>query len=355
MSVTEYGYQNYQVWNLFDDGGSAPLNQFVLSPTSNSNTVVATGSPSGTPMTITLNGSFSLNGGTLANVQGTLSDIAVTKNGAVFFTDSYSNGADFQSVMNNYAYSQSLLTGNDKFVGTSAAAINDAVQTLSGNDAFVGYGDTVTNGSGGDQFYGGTGVDTSAYRGASNQYYINPQATIYDARTNYSTTVTGITVLDQVPNRDGFDKLVDVERLQFSDTNIAFDYQAGGHAGQAFRLYLGVLGRQGEPAGLGYVMDRLDQGETLKNVASGYLNSPEFQAKYGNVNQDTFINLLYKNILGRDADASGYQFIKDWMATGATREDVVLGFTESPEYIHQCAQLIGNNGIHYTPVALIPT
>lgn len=142
----------------------------------------------------------------------------------------------------------------------------------------------------------------------------------------------------------------DTFRFQLTDTNVALDYWAGGHAGQAYRLYKGVLGREGEPAGLGFVINWLDQGEPLKNVASGYLNSPEFLAKYGNTSQADFIDLLYHNILGRAGDTDGVQYINNWMNSDATREDVVLGFTESPEYIAQCITLIGNHGIMYTPV-----
>ena len=166
----------------------------------------------------------------------------------------------------------------------------------------------------------------------------------------FGSTTTGTCVVINAAQSGTINLYKDAYRFVLTDGYVALDYEAGGHAGQAYRLYKGVLGREGEAAGLGYVINRLDQGETLRNVASGYLNSPEYQIKFGNTDQSTFINLLYKNILGRDADQSGMSFITQWMANGATREDVTLGFTESPEYIAQCIQLIGNHGIGYTAV-----
>lgn len=173
-----------------------------------------------------------------------------------------------------------------------------------------------------------------------------------DARSSdcaFGSSVQGSCVLDNSAQIKTVTGYKDIFRFHLTDTSIAVDYWEGGHAGQAYRLYRGVLGRDGEPEGLGFVMNRLDQGESLKIVASGYLNSPEFQAKYGHTTQSDFINLLYNNILGRDADSNGVSFINGWMASGATREDVVLGFTESPEYIAQCITLIGSHGIAYTP------
>lgn len=165
----------------------------------------------------------------------------------------------------------------------------------------------------------------------------------------FGSSVQGSCVLDNSAQTKTATGYKDIFRFHLTDTNIAVDYWEGGHAGQAYRLYRGVLGREGEPDGLGFVMNRLDRGEDLKVVASGYLNSPEFQAKYGQTTQADFINLLYNNILGRDADSGGVSFINGWMASGAAREDVVLGFTESPEYIAQCITLIGSHGIAYTP------
>ena len=45
-----------------------------------------------------------------------------------------------------------------------------------------------------------------------------------------------------------------------------------------------------------------------------------------------FVNNLYKNVLGREADASGLLYWSDQLISGAeTRYEVLLGFSESAE------------------------
>ena len=73
MALTEHGYQNYQMWNMFDEGGNASEMQIPLSPGSNSNQVSATTSANG-GLTITLQGNFTLGGSTLAEVSGVVTD-----------------------------------------------------------------------------------------------------------------------------------------------------------------------------------------------------------------------------------------------------------------------------------------
>ena len=352
MSNTFKAYQENLLWNLAAEPSSPAAVDVLLNPSSNATSLSGQVSMGGHTYIVQLTGAFNYSPlkVSLNDASGVFNTYAVYRDGAIWETRTSTIGLDVIKVFLGTDFSAQIdtLQGNDAFIGSSTVAVCDYVRGEGGNDTFTGYDDV--SAKGGDYFYGGTGIDTSVYLGRSTDYSIVSNSQIYDAIKNDGTRLSGYVVTDKTVGRDGSDRLFDVERLQFTDTNIALDYQAGGHAGQAYRLYLGVLGRQGEPGGLGYVMNRLDQGETLKNVASGYLNSPEFQVKYGNADQATFINLLYKNILGRAADSSGTTFINNWIAGGATREDVTLGFTESPEYIAQCATLIGNSGIHYTPV-----
>ena len=278
----------------------------------------------------------------------TTSDLTVTKNGALFFTDHYTNGADWQGIINSFAYNQGLLSGNDTFIGSSTANINDDVQSLDGNDSFTGYGDaTWTDGSVGDQFYGGNGIDTAVYRGVSTQYNINQQSSISDLRNQSYKSIAATSVTDQISNRDGLDNLVSVERLHFSDTNIAFDTGAGQNAGMAYRMYRAALDRTPDKIGLGGWIKVLDDGASLDSVASGFINSTEFQGKYGtNPSAETFVKLLYQNVLHRAPDAPGLQGWTHLLETGYTKEQVLIGFSESPENIQQAAQVIGN-GLQY--------
>jgi hypothetical protein len=84
----------------------------------------------------------------------------------------------------------------------------------------------------------------------------------------------------------------------------------------------------------GWVYD-LDNGRSIQDVAAGFVGSPEFVAKYGALDDTAFITLLYNNVLGRAPDAGG---LADWLRllnTGGTRTGVVVGFSDSPEYVNK--------------------
>ncbi len=100
---------------------------------------------------------------------------------------------------------------------------------------------------------------------------------------------------------------------------------------QIYRLYGAALGRAPDAAGLAYWSDRLGKGATLSNIASGFIGSTEFKTAYGALDNTGFVSLLYKNVLNRAADQAG---LDGWIAQlqgGASRESIVVGFSESRE------------------------
>lgn len=346
MSVIENGFQDYQMWNMFDEGGTAAeMAQIHVLQSSNGNHIIAQ-SEDGS-LSVTLTGSFSTSGPTLADVQGTISGLSVSRDGSVNFSDHYTEGADWQSLINSFSYEQSLLSGNDEFTASATANINDKIQSFAGNDVFTGYGDQAgNNNSIGDEFYGGAGIDTAVYRGAFSQYSIQ-DSYISDTRDQSYDMILGKTVTDFTSNRDGFDKLVDVERLHFSDTNIAFDTDTWDNAGSAYRLYTAAFDRAPDEAGLGYWIEQLDNGGSLQLAASGFINSAEFETLYGaNASDTTFITKLYNNVLDRDPDQAGLNYWLSQLDNGMSRESALINFSESGENINNVANLI-SNGIHY--------
>ncbi len=68
-------------------------------------------------------------------------------------------------------------------------------------------------------------------------------------------------------------------------------------------------------------------------IASSFLVSDEFKLRYGDdITDSTYVNTLYKNVLGRDADTSGLNYWLGQLNSGAeTRYEVLLGFSESAE------------------------
>lgn len=344
MSVVNQGHNEYQLWNMYDEGSNAAeMAQIYVSPSSNGSLVTAATADGA--VVVTLHGNFTEIGSNLADLRGSLTEISVTKNGSPWFADQYSNGADWQGVINSFDYQLGLLSGNDKFIASKDANINDKVQGMDGNDVFTGYGDqNGNNNSVGDEFYGGNGVDTAVYRGSYKQYSIQDSHQS-DLRNHSGQMIEAKTVTDRVANRDGFDKLYDVERLHFSDGNIAFD--TDGTAGQAYRLYKAAFDRAPDEGGLGFWINALDKGTNLVDVAQGFINSNEFSAMYGkNATNETFVDLLYNHVLHRAAEGEGYDYWVNSLNHGATRAQVLEFFSNSQENVNQTADLVAN-GIHY--------
>ena len=105
------------------------------------------------------------------------------------------------------------------------------------------------------------------------------------------------------------------------------------HARSVYRLYQATLDRAPDPAGLNGWTEMLAMGtQTLSQVASGFVNSAEFQATYGGLTNGAFVTLLYNNVLNRAPDPAGLAGWTDLLNGGMSRQDVVLGFSQSLEF-----------------------
>jgi Ca2+-binding RTX toxin-like protein len=108
------------------------------------------------------------------------------------------------------------------------------------------------------------------------------------------------------------------------------------HAGQIFRLYGATLARTPDVSGFKGWTDALGNGQGLAGIAAGFVNSTEFQTRYGSQDSTGFVTLLYQNVLGRAPDAGGLSYWRDQLETGTqSRTQVVIGFSESGEYINR--------------------
>ena len=120
------------------------------------------------------------------------------------------------------------------------------------------------------------------------------------------------------------------------DIKATFDQVTGLNtdSGRMFRLYNASFKRLPDPDGLAYWIDNFSSGRnSIRVVASSFLASNEFKQRYGeNVTDSTFVNTLYKNVLGRAADTSGLNYWLGQLSSGAeTRYEALLGFAESTE------------------------
>lgn len=100
---------------------------------------------------------------------------------------------------------------------------------------------------------------------------------------------------------------------------------------KAGRLYRAALGRGPDAAGLAYQASAVTTNG-LVTVAGHFLASPEFQGRYGaNPSDEQYVTLLYANVLGREPDAAGKAYQINALATGTSRAQLLVNFSESPE------------------------
>ncbi|BBU56658.1 hypothetical protein KU6B_29230 [Mameliella alba] len=104
------------------------------------------------------------------------------------------------------------------------------------------------------------------------------------------------------------------------------------YAGMAFRLYQATLARAPDANGYGYWTEQLADGANYFDVIAGFVQSPEFQATYGNLTDEAFVEMLYQNVLNRASDAAGKAVWTGYLEDGQSREFVVSHFAESPEF-----------------------
>lgn len=98
------------------------------------------------------------------------------------------------------------------------------------------------------------------------------------------------------------------------------------------RLYLAGLGRLPDRSGLQYWTRRHAAGVPLVTLANQFLVSSEFQRRYGSPGNTAYIDVLYRNVLGRAADASGADYWNRRLTAGRiTRAGLLVQFSESSE------------------------
>ncbi|WP_120010948.1 DUF4214 domain-containing protein, partial [Teichococcus vastitatis] len=135
---------------------------------------------------------------------------------------------------------------------------------------------------------------------------------------------------DQVEGRDGTDSVLNVERLRFTDGTLALDRD--GNAGQAYRLYQAAFARDPDLPGLVHQIGALDAGFGLNTLAANFIASAEFVTRYGAASSDAeFVTLLYRNGLSREPDTDGFQAHMEGLASGITRDQLLINFSESLE------------------------
>jgi hypothetical protein len=210
----------------------------------------------------------------------------------------------------------------------TAAVVSIPAKQLKGTDASESFTSTRDN----ESIDGGAGIDVVMLN--SNR-----------SSNTLTKTASGWTVSSSA---GGTDTLQNVERLKFSEATVALDID--GNGGQAYRVYQAAFNRTPDSGGLGFWINTMDSGASLRSVAEGFVGSDEFKALYGtNPNNSQIVTKLYDNVLHRPSEASGFNF---WLGVLDNKADTLAGvlaaFSESAENQAGLVGVIGN-GFAYTP------
>lgn len=137
-----------------------------------------------------------------------------------------------------------------------------------------------------------------------------------------------------------------VTQLEFVDRILVVGDAA--NAAPVYRLYQAAFGRTPDPQGLGYWVKAFQNGVSLENIATGFMQSPEFEDLYGAADTEGFLRRVYSNVLHREPDAGGLAWWVDSFERGNTRLAALLAFSESSEN-KQNFTAATLNGFDYIP------
>jgi uncharacterized protein (TIGR03118 family) len=103
-------------------------------------------------------------------------------------------------------------------------------------------------------------------------------------------------------------------------------------------LFKTILLRNPQPSELTFWVERLESGRSRAGLRRAFLHSGERRQVLANLHislggsNDAFVDSLYLNLLNRQPDARGEAFWIHLLRRGVSRQLVVQGFLDSPEY-----------------------
>ena len=106
-----------------------------------------------------------------------------------------------------------------------------------------------------------------------------------------------------------------------------------GVRGSVERLYGAVFGRSPDAAGFDYWVGVYVGGTPLSGIATEFVVSSEWTSTYGSLDNAEFVRVIYGNVLEREPDPAGYDYWLGRVNNGLSRTSLLLGFSESPEYV----------------------
>jgi len=98
-----------------------------------------------------------------------------------------------------------------------------------------------------------------------------------------------------------------------------------------YRLYQAIDARAPDAGGQQVYSAALTSGQTVRQLATEMLSSPEYGTKFGLPDNAAFVAELYKNLLQRTPDAGGLTAFTASLDAGASRGAIVAAFVTGDE------------------------
>jgi uncharacterized delta-60 repeat protein len=224
-------------------------------------------------------------------------------------------------------YTEGNLNGN---VITNADIFLIKFKVTSENAPVIGtsVSETLSTTMGNDSINGGDGIDTVVASAKISNYSV-------------SKTATGYTLLDK-NGLDGTDTLVNIEAIKFTDMTINLTVQAEAASApkadvtRLVELYTAFFNRVPDADGMSFWIQEMKSGKTTNQIAEAFYNAgvnysslTGFSSAMTNAD---FINVIYKNVLGRKdgADTGGLSFWETEITSGrASRGTLVTNILDS--------------------------
>ena len=234
-------------------------------------------------------------------------------------------GGDGANVVYGGAGSQDIMLGADDDILFGGDG-DDTIGSAGGNDMIYGNAgnDVLFGGAGLDVLHGGADNDVAVYEGNMGRYSI--------IRDHGKTIVRSLDRLDDI------DTLVNVETIRFADQS--YTVENSQDMSMVASAYARILDRQADLDGFQWWMGNVDSGAISSgDMGLFMLNSTEFKATnkvdFSSLSQSEQVHMLYRTILDRDAEQEGFDYWMEQLDNGMSMANVVTQFIESAELIGQ--------------------
>lgn len=107
-----------------------------------------------------------------------------------------------------------------------------------------------------------------------------------------------------------------------------------------YRLYQSIMAREPDVEGILWWTEQTMQGTSLRQVVEAFLAASNDSNQFMGINDNSlWLDTLYQQVMGRNADSGGKAYWLNRLETGSSKAEVLLAFSESKEY--QLKQSIG--------------